>query len=228
MNVSIERKIGDNIRKLREKIGFTQEYVATKLQLEGCDITRSALAKIEVGQRHLYPDEIIFLKKILRTNYEEIFSLNWLIAKAARVNRAANFLDRHNRGRNKKNRAVRKLTAQKDEKWRCPILPVSDPTSTFGVRKLNFCVRYGNRWNLSAIITTMVIYQTIMVKHIQIMFLNTMYPFSEVILSLTLCLIYSASPPFKNFFLSISFPEDWQLHSKQFLVQTQNLLVFIL
>ena len=54
----------------------------------------------------------------------------------------------------------------------------------------------------------MVIYQTIMVKHIQIMFLNTMYPFSEVILSLTLCLIYSASPPFKNFFLSISFPED--------------------
>ena len=76
MNISIERKIGDNIRRLREKIGFTQEYVATKLQLEGCDITRSALAKIEVGQRHLYPDEIIFLKKILRTNYEEIFSLN--------------------------------------------------------------------------------------------------------------------------------------------------------
>ena len=76
MNVSIERKIGDNIRRLREKIGFTQEYVATKLQLEGCDIKRSALAKIEVGQRHLYPDEIIFLKKILHTNYEEIFSLN--------------------------------------------------------------------------------------------------------------------------------------------------------
>ena len=50
---------------------------------------------------------------------------------------------------------------QKDGKWRCPILPVSVPTSTFGVRKLNFCVRYGNRWNLSAIITTMVIYQTI-------------------------------------------------------------------
>ena len=30
--------------------------------------------------------------------------------------------------------------------------------STFGVRKLNFCVRYGNRWILFAIITTMVIY----------------------------------------------------------------------
>ena len=115
---------------------------------------------------------------------------------------------------------------QKDGKWRCPILPVSVPTSTFGVRKLNFCVRFGNRWNLSAIITTMVIYQTITVKHIRIMFLNTMHPFSEGILSLTPCLIFSAFPPFKNFFLSISFPEDWQLHSKQFLVQTQNLLCF--
>ena len=28
--------------------------------------------------------------------------------------------------------------------------------STLGVRELNFCVRYGNRWILSAIVTTMV------------------------------------------------------------------------
>ena len=62
----------------------------------------------------------------------------------------------------RKDRVVRELTTRsRIGKWRCPILPVSDPTSTFGVRKLNFCVRYGNRWNLSAIITTMVIYQTI-------------------------------------------------------------------
>ena len=49
--------------------------VATELQVDGCDITRSAVAKIEVGQRHLYPDEIIFLKEILGTSYEEIFEL---------------------------------------------------------------------------------------------------------------------------------------------------------
>ena len=76
MNFEIEQKIGYNIRMLREKAGFTQDYVATKLQLGGCDITRSAVAKIEVGQRHLYPDEIILLKAILNTTYEEIFSLN--------------------------------------------------------------------------------------------------------------------------------------------------------
>ena len=75
MNAEIEKKIGNNLRLIREKAGFTQEYVATKLQLSGCDITRSAVAKIEVGQRHLYPDEIILLKDILRTTYEEIFQI---------------------------------------------------------------------------------------------------------------------------------------------------------
>ena len=75
MNTEIEKKIGQNLRSIRERAGFTQDYVATKLQLNGCDITRSAVAKIEVGQRHLYPDEIILLKEILKTTYEEIFSL---------------------------------------------------------------------------------------------------------------------------------------------------------
>lgn len=49
--------------------------LSAKLQTEGCDITRSALAKIEVGQRHLYPDEIILLKKLLKASYEDIFKL---------------------------------------------------------------------------------------------------------------------------------------------------------
>ena len=115
---------------------------------------------------------------------------------------------------------------QKDGKWRCPILPVSVPTSTFGVRKLNFCVRYGNRWNLSAIITTMVIYQTIFGQTYTNYVLKHNAPLLRGHYPLTPRLIFPASPPFKNFFLSISFPEDWQLHSKQFLVQTQNLLCF--
>ena len=75
MNAAIEKEIGHNIRKLREKAGFTQDYVATKLQLGGCDITRSAVSKIEVGQRHLYPDEIILLRKILNATYEDIFRI---------------------------------------------------------------------------------------------------------------------------------------------------------
>lgn len=73
MNIEVEKRIGKNIRELREKIGMTQEVLAAKLQLNGCDITRSAVAKIEVGQRHLYPDEIILIKEILKVSYEDIF-----------------------------------------------------------------------------------------------------------------------------------------------------------
>ena len=75
MNAEIEKKIGNNIRALRERAKMTQEILAAKLQLRGCDITRSAVAKIEVGQRHLYPDEIVLIKEILSVSYDEIFDI---------------------------------------------------------------------------------------------------------------------------------------------------------
>ena len=75
MNKEVEKAVGNNIRRLREKADITQEQLSARLQVNGCDITRSALAKIEVGQRHLYPDEIILLKKLLNVSYDEIFDV---------------------------------------------------------------------------------------------------------------------------------------------------------
>ena len=72
MDNNVEKRIGKNIHAIRERVGMTQEALATKLQLCGCDITRSAVAKIEVGQRHLYVDEIILLKQIFGVSYDEI------------------------------------------------------------------------------------------------------------------------------------------------------------
>ena len=74
MNSVVEKRIGKNVRYLRERIGMTQDSLASNLQLRGCDITRSAVAKIEVGQRHLYVDEIILLKEILNASYEELLA----------------------------------------------------------------------------------------------------------------------------------------------------------
>ena len=76
MDIEIEKRIGENIRALRLRADLTQEMLSAKMQLAGCDITRSAVAKIEVGQRHLYADEIILLKKILNATYDEIFDLS--------------------------------------------------------------------------------------------------------------------------------------------------------
>ena len=75
MNLTIEKAVGQNVRKLRINALLTQDQLTAKLQLHGCDITRSALAKIEVGQRHLYVDEIIALCRILKCKYEELLDI---------------------------------------------------------------------------------------------------------------------------------------------------------
>lgn len=72
MNTAVEKRIGENIKNLRLSANLTQEQLAAKLQVNGCDITRSGVAKIEVGQRHLYPDEIILIAKILKVTYNQI------------------------------------------------------------------------------------------------------------------------------------------------------------
>ena len=75
MNAEYEKKFGNNIRICREKADMTQELLSAKLQLNGCDITRSAIAKIEVGQRHVYPDEIKLIKEILNISFDELFNI---------------------------------------------------------------------------------------------------------------------------------------------------------
>ena len=75
MNIEFEKQMGRNIRHIQKgrKAHRPQELLSAKLQLAGCDITRSAVAKIEVGQRHIYPDEIRHIRQILSTTYEELF-----------------------------------------------------------------------------------------------------------------------------------------------------------
>ena len=73
MNAVYEKRLGENLRRLRLEKGMTQEQVAAKLQVRGCDVTRSALAKIEVGQRHVYVDELKALHEILGVSYDELF-----------------------------------------------------------------------------------------------------------------------------------------------------------
>lgn len=73
MNLEYEYALGQNIRKLRMDRKLSQEQLAAQLQTRGCDVTRSALAKMEVGQRHIYPDELKLLRELLGVSYEELF-----------------------------------------------------------------------------------------------------------------------------------------------------------
>ena len=72
MNAEFEKIVGAKIRLFRENRRLTQEQLSAQLQVRGCDITRSALAKIEVGQRHIYIDEIRILKELLSVSYEDL------------------------------------------------------------------------------------------------------------------------------------------------------------
>ena len=73
MDAAYEKALGQNIRKLRMARSLSQEQLAARMQVKGCDVTRSALAKIEAGQRHIYPDELKCLREILSIGYDELF-----------------------------------------------------------------------------------------------------------------------------------------------------------
>lgn len=73
MNGEYERALGRNLRRLRLERGLSQEQVSARLQVRGCDVTRSAYAKMEVGQRHIYPDELKALREIFQVSYETLF-----------------------------------------------------------------------------------------------------------------------------------------------------------
>ena len=73
MNWQIEKSISENIRRIRSGKNITQDALAAQMQLRGCDITRSAVAKIEAGQRHIYLDEIILIREILGVSLEDLF-----------------------------------------------------------------------------------------------------------------------------------------------------------
>ncbi len=72
MDYSYDKQVGRQVRRLREAGGLTQEQLAARLQVRGCDLTRSALAKIEAGQRHVYAFELRQLREALGTTYEEL------------------------------------------------------------------------------------------------------------------------------------------------------------
>jgi transcriptional regulator with XRE-family HTH domain len=62
--------IGRNIKEARELAGLTQEQLAAKMQVSGCDISRGTLAKTEIGIRNIKVSEIRAIKKILKTSYD--------------------------------------------------------------------------------------------------------------------------------------------------------------
>ena len=65
--------MGDNLRRLRDEYGISQEKLCAELQRCGCDIGRSTYAKYESGELNIRASVIIELKKIYGCSYDEFF-----------------------------------------------------------------------------------------------------------------------------------------------------------
>jgi len=72
MDENYSAAVGKRIHILRRERHWTQEELASKLQILDCNLTRSAIAKIEVGQRHIYPDELKALQMVFQVQYEAL------------------------------------------------------------------------------------------------------------------------------------------------------------
>lgn len=66
--------IGANIRAIRESKGMKPKELLRKLQLEGMDITREALVKIESGNQHIKASQLRGIRDALETTYDALLS----------------------------------------------------------------------------------------------------------------------------------------------------------
>lgn len=67
-----EIRIGENIRRVRLERGIGQTELVRMLQLEGVEMTRETLVKIERGIQHIQAVQLRALRDALNTSYDEL------------------------------------------------------------------------------------------------------------------------------------------------------------
>jgi len=68
-----DKSIGDNLRKLRCKNGFSQEKLCVELQRRQCDIGRTTYAKYEAGELNVKVTVLKELKNLYKCEYDDFF-----------------------------------------------------------------------------------------------------------------------------------------------------------
>lgn len=68
-----EIKIGENIRRIRKEKGIGQTELVRMLDLNGIEMTRETLVKIERGIQHIKAVQLRAIRDVLNTSYDELF-----------------------------------------------------------------------------------------------------------------------------------------------------------
>lgn len=64
--------IGENIRRIGKSRKLGQTDLVRMLQIDGCDMTRECLVKIERGTQHIQATQLQAIKKALTTTYDAL------------------------------------------------------------------------------------------------------------------------------------------------------------
>jgi len=64
--------IGPQIRRLRDKLGWSQEQLATKLQVLGFNISRSGVAKIENGSQAVADYQAYYFMHVFNVDHADL------------------------------------------------------------------------------------------------------------------------------------------------------------
>lgn len=65
---------GIKIKSIRKQLRISQNELADRLQINGLDIDKNAVQRIESGQRFVTDIEIIYLANVLNISVEELIS----------------------------------------------------------------------------------------------------------------------------------------------------------
>lgn len=68
-----DKQLGQTIRALRIAAHLTQDQVTAKMQLAGCEISRSVYAQMECGDYNIRVCELVALKRIFNVEYDAFF-----------------------------------------------------------------------------------------------------------------------------------------------------------
>ncbi len=68
-------QIGANIRAIRKQHGIGQTALVRVLQLQGVEMTRETLVKIERGIQHIQATQLRAIRDALGTTYDELLKL---------------------------------------------------------------------------------------------------------------------------------------------------------
>jgi len=66
--------LGPTIKFHRKRLGLTQEYLTARLNIQGVEIDRPMLTKIENQTRELYDYEICAIAKVFGIDYNDLFN----------------------------------------------------------------------------------------------------------------------------------------------------------